>query len=114
DAGFDMEVLAFDEDELAQLLNQAQGITEGLTDPDAIPEPPDEAITQRGDIWVLGNHRLMCGDSTNPTALDKLLDGNVVHLVNMDPPYNVRLEPRSNNAIAAGLSSFESASSKQE
>jgi len=114
DAGFDMDVLAFDEDELTKLLNQAQGVIEGLTDPDTIPEPPDEAITRKGDIWVLGNHRLMCGDSASPSDLDKLLDGNVIHLVNMDPPYNVKVEPRSNNAIAAGLSSFESVSSKQE
>jgi DNA modification methylase len=56
---------------------------------------------------VLGNHRLMCGDSSKPEELDRLLDGAVIHLVNTDPPYNVKVEPRSNNAIAAGLSSFE-------
>ena len=59
-----------------------------------------------GDIWVLGNHRLMCGDSSKPDDLDRLLDGQPIHLVNTDPPYNVKVEPRSNNAIAAGLSSF--------
>ncbi|OQB75838.1 MAG: Modification methylase DpnIIB [Planctomycetes bacterium ADurb.Bin126] len=82
------------------------GVTEGLTDPDAVPEPPDDPITQPGDIWVLGDHRLMCGDSGSAADLDKLLDGAIIDLVNMDPPYNVRVEPRSNNAIAAGLSSF--------
>ena len=82
------------------------GVTEGLTDPDAVPEPPDDPITQPGDIWVLGDHRLMCGDSGSAADLDKLLDGATIDLVNMDPPYNVRVEPRSNNAIAAGLSSF--------
>jgi hypothetical protein len=104
DAGFDLTVLGFDDEELAKLL--VADLQQGMTNPDAIPEPPDEAITQRGDIWVLGNHRLMCGDSGSPEDLDRLLDGAVIDLVNMDPPYNVKVEPRSNNAIAAGLSSF--------
>jgi ParB-like chromosome segregation protein Spo0J len=88
---FDMDVLAFDEDELGQLLNAAQGVSEGLTDPDDIPEPPDEAISKRGDIWILGNHRLMCGDSSSPEDVDRLVDGAIIDLVNTDPPYNVRL-----------------------
>ena len=72
-----------------------------------VPEPPDEAVTQPGDLWLLGNHRLLCGDSSNAEDVDRLLDGAAVHLVNTDPPYNVKVEPRSNNAIAAGLSSFQ-------
>ena len=79
-------------------------VTDGLTDPEDVPEPPDEAITKPGDIWILGDHRLMCGDSSSPADLDKLLAGVVIDLVNMDPPYNVKVEPRSNNACAAGLS----------
>ncbi len=104
--GFDMNLLAFDDEELAGLLSRGMGVTEGLTDPDAIPEPPDEPIARRGDIWVLGDHRLMCGDSSSPEDLDRLLDGAVIGLFSSDPPYNVKVEPRSNNAIAAGLSSF--------
>lgn len=100
----DLELLGFASDELERLLG-AIG-TEGLTDPDAVPEPPDEPVTRRGDIWVLGNHRLMCGDSGSVEDLDRLLDGATIQLVNTDPPYNVKVEPRSNNAIAAGLSSF--------
>jgi DNA modification methylase len=73
---------------------------------DEVPAPPDEATTQLGDLWILGNHRLLCGDSSKPEYLDRLLDGAEIHLVNTDPPYNVKVEPRSNNAIAAGLSSF--------
>ena len=73
---------------------------------DEVPAPPDEATTQPGDLWILGNHRLLCGDSSKPEDVDRLLDGAVIHLVNTDPPYNVKVEPRSNNAIAAGLSSF--------
>jgi DNA modification methylase len=105
EAGFDLDLTGFSADELLRLM---QSPTEGLTDPDAVPEPPDEAVTQTGDLWVLGNHRLFCGDSAKPEDVDRLLDGAPVHLVNCDPPYNVKVEPRSNNAIAAGLSSFES------
>jgi DNA modification methylase len=87
--------------------------TEGLTDPDAIPEPPDEAVTQSGDLWLLGKHRLLCGDSSKAEDVDRLLEGAAIQLVNTDPPYNVRVEPRSNNAIAAGLSSFQGATHHQ-
>ena len=103
---FDMASFGFDEKELAQLLDSAQGVKQGLTDPDDVPEPPDDPVTQPGDIWILGKHRLMCGDSGSAEDLDRLLDGAKIQLVNTDPPYNVKVEPRSNNAIAAGLSSF--------
>ncbi|MEX0654656.1 MAG: ParB N-terminal domain-containing protein, partial [Phycisphaeraceae bacterium] len=113
EGGFDMGVLAFDDEELAKLLDQGHGVTEGLTDADAVPEPPDDPTTQRGDLWVLGDHRLLCGDSGSVEDLDRLLDGNTIDLVNMDPPYNVKVEPRSNNAIAAGNSSFKASGKKQ-
>jgi len=99
-AGIDWSLLGFDSDELASLLDP--GVTQGLTDPDDVPAPPDAATTTPGDIWVLGNHRLMCGDSAKPDDLDRLLDGEPIHLVNSDPPYNVNLAPRTNNAILAG------------
>ena len=105
DAGIDWSLLGFDEDELIKLLGGE--IKEGLTDPDSIPEPPDDPITQRGDIWVLGDHRLMCSDSGSAEELDRLLDGAIIDLLACDPPYNVRVEPRSSTAIAAGLSSFQ-------
>ena len=104
-ANYDLGLLGFDAEELAKLLDP--GVEEGLTDPDEIPAPPDEATTQPRDLWVLGNHRLLCGDSSKAEDLDRLLDGSVIDLVNTDPPYNVKVEPRSNNAIAAGLSSFQ-------
>jgi DNA modification methylase len=103
-ANYDLGLLGFDQDELAKLLGG--DLQEGLTDPDDVPAPPDEAITQPGDLWLLGDHRLLCGDSSKAEDLDRLLDGAVIHLVNTDPPYNVKVEPRSNNAIAAGNSSF--------
>lgn len=102
---FDLGLLGFDQDELAKLLDP--GVQEGMTDPDEIPAPPDEATTKPGDLWILGEHRLLCGDSSSPQDLDRLLDGQPIHLCNTDPPYNVKVEPRSNNAIAAGLSSFQ-------
>jgi DNA modification methylase len=104
-AEYDLSLLGFDETELAKMLDG--DVSEGLTDPDSVPEPPDDPITQRGDIWVLGDHRLMCGDSGSVEDLDRLLGGETIHLVSMDPPYNVRVEPRSSTAIAAGLSSFQ-------
>jgi DNA modification methylase len=95
---------------LAQLAEQAKALAAemnpGLTDPDAVPGPGDEAKSVRGKVYVLGNHRLMCGDSGSAADVDRLLAGAPIHLVNTDPPYNVKVEPRSNNAIAAGLTSF--------
>jgi DNA modification methylase len=103
--GFDLDLTGFSGDDLMKLLETPPA--EGLTDPDAIPEPPDEAITKAGDLWLLGEHRLLCSDSSKAEDVDRLLAGAPIHLVNTDPPYNVRVEPRSGNAIAAGLSSFE-------
>lgn len=101
---FDLDLLGFSDDELAKLLDP--GIKDGLTDPDEVPEPPDEAITQPGDLWILGDHRLLCGDSANAEHVDRLLDGTRINAVNTDPPYNVKVQPRSKAAIAAGNSSY--------
>jgi DNA modification methylase len=101
---FDLGLLSFSDEELANVFQTS--MSEGLTDPDEVPEPPDEPRTKPGDLWILGDHRLLCGDSANPEHVDRLLDGAKVNLVNTDPPYNVKVEPRSNNAIAAGNSSF--------
>lgn len=109
DAGIDWSLLGFSADELSALFDP--GVKTGLTDPDDVPEPPDAAITKPGDLWILGDHRLLCGDSASAADVDRLLDGESIHLVNTDPPYNVKVEPRSNNAIAAGLSSFEATAS---
>jgi DNA modification methylase len=99
----DLDLTGFSADELTKLL--ATDLQEDH-DPDDIPAPPDAAVTQPGDLWLLGDHRLLCGDAANSTHFDMLLDGAPIHLVQTDPPYNVKVEPRSNNAIAAGLSSF--------
>jgi DNA modification methylase len=104
DVDFDLSLLGFSNDDLAKIMNPDG--EQGQCDPDDVPAPPDEATTQSGDLWLLGDHRLLCADSSKPDDVDRLLDGADIHLGNTDPPYNVKVEPRSNNAIAAGLSSF--------
>jgi 16S rRNA G966 N2-methylase RsmD len=103
---FNLDVLGFSDEELNAWLSQEPGDQEGLTEEDAVPEPLEEPVTRRGDLWLLGNHRLLCGDSASSEDVKRLVEGAPIDLVNTDPPYNVRVEPRSNNAIAAGLSSF--------
>src|SRR2546430_102511 len=85
---FDLNLTGFSADELLRLLDSPDQA--GLTDPDDIPEPPDEPRTKLGNLWLLGKHRLLCGDSSKPEDVDRLLDGAKVHLVNTDPPYNVK------------------------
>lgn len=103
---FNLDVLGFSDEELNAWLSQEPGDQEGLTEEDAVPEPLEEPVTRRGDLWLLGSHRLLCGDSASSEDVKRLVEGAPIDLVNTDPPYNVRVEPRSNNAIAAGLSSF--------
>lgn len=91
--GFDLELTGFSLDEIADLAPLM--IEEGLTDEDAAPGLPEEPITKVGDIYQLGRHRLMCGDSTSMDSVDKLMDGNKVDMVFTDPPYNVAFNGRS-------------------
>jgi site-specific DNA-methyltransferase (adenine-specific) len=92
------ELMGFSEDELVSLL-QAANSTEGLTDEDAVPEPPPEPITKPGDIWLLGKHRLMCGDSTSLDHLATLTAGALVDMWLTDPPYNVAYEGKTKDAL---------------
>jgi DNA modification methylase len=111
--GADLELTGFTQVEIDELLRGSDEPIDGLTDPDALPEPPDDPKTQPGDLIILGDHRLLCGDSANPDDVATLLGGARIQLVNTDPPYNVRVEPRSNNAIAMGLSTKGNVSSEQ-
>lgn len=86
---FDLNLLGFDQDELMKMLHPDGA--PGLCDADEIPLPPDAAITQPGDLWRLGEHRLLCGDSRKPDDVDRLLNGQPVHLANSDPPYGVHV-----------------------
>ena len=87
DADFDLDLTGFDPDELEKLLD-GEG-TEGLTDDDAVPEAQAEAITKPGDVWVCGEHRLICGDATVLSDVEKLMDGSLADMIFTDPPYNV-------------------------
>jgi DNA modification methylase len=84
---FDLSLLGFEADELNALLNPIKE-TEGLTDEDAVPEAPEEPKTKPGDIYKLGRHRLMCGDSTSIDAVEKLMDGRQIDFMFTSPPYN--------------------------
>ena len=84
------ELMGFSEDELVALLGGEE--TEGLTDEDAVPEVPEQPVTVEGDVWLLGRHRLMCGDSTSISHLERLCDGQLVDMWLTDPPYNVAYE----------------------
>ena len=98
DEGFDLTLTGFDDKELDALLNVIEG-TDGLTDEDAVPEVPEEPKTKLGDIYILGNHRLMCGDSTSIDDAEKLMDGLLADLVFTDPPYNVDYSGRGANNL---------------
>jgi len=84
---FDAGLLGFDDDFMSGLLQEEP--SEGLTDEDAVPEAPESPMSKMGDIWTLGNHRLMCGDSTSIDAVEKLMDGRKANMVFTDPPYGV-------------------------
>lgn len=87
--GFNLDLLGFDDKTLADLLAMP---TEGETDPDDVPDPPADPVTKPGDVWVLGNHRLLCGDSTSIDDLERLCAGQKVDMWLTDPPYNVAYE----------------------
>ena len=87
--GFDLELTGFTQEEI-DALNPEQ-IPEGITDEDAVPEPPVDPVTRLGDVWLLGKHRLMCGDSTSIDSVEKLMDGDKVDMVYTDPPYGISI-----------------------
>lgn len=84
---FDIDLLGFDADELAELELDVDVLPDG--DEDAVPELQDDPVSKLGDIWQLGDHRLMCGDSTSIDAVEKLMDGQKADMVFTDPPYNI-------------------------
>ena len=89
EGGFDLDIVGFSDDEIEDLLRAPEEATEGQTDEDAVPEAPETAVTAPGDVWVLGQHRLLCGDSTQMEAVEKVLAGGLADMVFTDPPYNV-------------------------
>ena len=118
---FDLTLTGFDLDEIAALT--ADEATEGLTDEDAVPEAPEQPVTVEGDVWLLGRHRLLCGDSTSIDAVEKLMGGRKADMVFTDPPYGVNMQRSGSikgdasmdeaEAIIAGAISVASVVSKQ-
>ena len=92
--GFDLELTGFTLDEIDALEPDFEP-EEGLTDEDATPEAPEQPVTVEGDVWVMGDHRLMCGDSTSVDAVERLMDGAVADLVHTDPPYGMNAVSKS-------------------
>jgi len=91
--GFDLTLTGFTLEEIDAL--NPDEVEEGLTDEDAVPEVPEEPVTVEGDVWVLGNHRLMCGDSTSIDAVETLMDGAKPDLIHTDPPYGMNAVTKS-------------------
>jgi DNA modification methylase len=103
--GVDLELLGFAEDELDRLLDGLDGDAGQTQGEDEVPEPPAEPITRPGDLWLLGTHRLLCGDATAAADVARLLGSARPHLMVTDPPYGVEYDPSWRNE--AGVSSTE-------
>jgi DNA modification methylase len=99
DLGFDLDLTGFSADEIAALMPEQ--IEPGLTDEDEVPEISETPVTVLGDVWILGKHRLMCGDSTSIDAVDKLMDGQKADMVFTDPPYGMFLDTDYDSMFAA-------------
>ena len=90
EAGFNVELTGFSLDEIDAIM--AVATTDGLTDPDEVPEPPNEPVSRLGDVWIMGRHRIVCGDSTDADTVAKALNGVTPHLMVTDPPYGVEYD----------------------
>ena len=113
DEGFDLTLLGFDDKELNALLQPE--IVDGLTDEDTVPDTPVEPKTKLGDIYILGNHRLMCGDSTNIDDIEKLMDGNKADICFTSPPYNAgSLDIKGNARTQKKYNSFDDNQTEDE
>jgi DNA modification methylase len=89
DEGFDLALTGFDPDDLAELMEGEEPTNEGQTDEDAVPEASEAVVSRLGDVWLLGEHRLLCGDATQAASYSALLGQGQVDMVFIDPPYSV-------------------------
>ena len=106
DLDFDLDLTGFSLDELEAV--KPTEVAPGLTDEDAVPEVPVEPVTRTGDVWVLGKHRVMCGDSTDALAVERLMAGEKADMVFTDPPYGFNYTKKSDGtSIANDGSEFE-------
>ena len=118
DERFDLDLIGFDASELERLLALADGEAASDETEDEVPEPPEDPVSRPGDLWVLGNHRLLCGDATVLPDVERVLDGQLADLTFCDPPYNVdyantpkdklrgRHRPILNDNLGSGFESF--------
>ena len=109
DMDFDLSLTGFDADEISSMLDLPLDVG-GLTDPDEVPDPPVVPVTKPGDVWLLGKHRLMCGDSTSIDAVDQLMQGEKADVLFTDPPYGIDFAPQRgthgkimNDALEGGV-----------
>ncbi len=93
--GFELDLVGFSDEELERLLRDPEETRAGLTDEDAVPEQPETAVTQPGDLWILGEHRLLCGDATQMADVERVLDGGLADMTFTDPPYGVAYEGKT-------------------
>jgi DNA modification methylase len=100
--GFDLDLVGFTDEEVEELLRDPEGSNVGLTDEDAIPEQEQHAVTALGDVWVMGEHRLLCGDATSMDAVQTVLSGGLADMVFTDPPYNVDYEGKTAKKLKIG------------
>jgi len=96
-SGLEMSLTGFSDAEIAQLF-LGTGIPEAIEE-DEVPDLPEEPVTRRGDLWLLGNHRLLCGDATNPADVKRVMDGAIADIVFTDPPYGVDYVGKTKDAL---------------
>jgi len=105
-ADFDIDLTGFSDEEFNLLMDEHEPQKEGLTDDDAIPELTEDPVSKQGDIWILGNHRVMCGDSTSIDDIEKLMDGEIADMVFTDPPYGISIVSAVGKVDGGGVPKF--------
>ncbi len=103
--GFDMNLVGFSQSDLAAMMAGDGGVMDEAAADEPAPEPPVDPVSRPGDLWIMGEHRLLCGDSTNASDVARLLDGGRPHLMASDPPYGVNYDPAWRNR--AGVSATD-------
>ena len=113
DLDFDLDLTGFDADELNALFEDQAEEVQGHTEDDAVPEAPKTPVSKQGDIWILNNHRLMCGDSTSIDAVELLMGGGMADQLVTDPPYNVAYEGKTSDSLTIQNDSMDNDSFRQ-
>src|ERR1035438_6671681 len=98
---FDLDIVGFTDEEIEDLL-APEGTHDGLTEDDAVPDEQEKAVTVLGDVWLLGEHRLLCGDATQMADIEKVMAGGLADMVFTDPPYNVAYEGKTAKKLTIG------------